>query len=118
MKAIEFTRPEVITMIDLPDPPAPGPGEALVRTHRMGICGTDLHIYNWDDWARKTVPVPLVVGHEFVGEIVEIGKDVVLCRVTRKQAALCSRPTNSRPWPFATLLLHVWTRAAQARPRG
>ena len=45
MKAIEFTRPEVITMIDLPDPPAPGPGEALVRTHRMGICGTDLSGY-------------------------------------------------------------------------
>ena len=48
----------------------------LIKVRRMGICGTDLHIYNWDDWARKTVPVPLVVGHEFVGEIVEIGKDV------------------------------------------
>jgi threonine 3-dehydrogenase len=44
---------------------------------RTGICGTDLHIYKWDDWARKTVPVPLVVGHEFVGEIVEVGANVV-----------------------------------------
>jgi threonine 3-dehydrogenase len=48
----------------------------LIKVRRMGICGTDLHIYNWDDWASKTVPVPLVVGHEFVGEIVEVGKDV------------------------------------------
>jgi threonine 3-dehydrogenase len=50
--------------------------QVLIEVRRMGICGTDLHIYNWDDWASKTVPVPLVVGHEFVGEIVEIGRDV------------------------------------------
>ncbi len=50
--------------------------QVLIKVRRMGICGTDLHIYNWDDWASKTVPVPLVVGHEFVGEIVEVGKDV------------------------------------------
>ena len=52
------------------------PRDVLIRIDRTGICGTDLHIYKWDDWARKTVPVPLVVGHEFVGEIVEIGADV------------------------------------------
>ena len=50
--------------------------DVLIKVDRTGICGTDLHIYKWDDWARKTVPVPLVVGHEFVGEIVEIGSDV------------------------------------------
>ena len=50
--------------------------QVLIKVRRMGICGTDLHIYNWDDWASKTVLVPLVVGHEFVGEIVEVGKDV------------------------------------------
>jgi len=50
--------------------------QVLIKVRRMGICGTDLHIYNWDDWASKTVPVPLVVGHEFVGEIVEVGRDV------------------------------------------
>src|SRR5690606_31601868 len=43
---------------------------------KTGICGTDLHIYNWDDWARKTIPVPMVVGHEFVGEVVEVGSNV------------------------------------------
>jgi len=56
--------------------PETGPRDVLIKVDRTGICGTDLHIYKWDDWARKTVPVPLVVGHEFVGEIVEIGADV------------------------------------------
>ena len=50
--------------------------EVLIKIDRTGICGTDLHIYNWDSWAQKTIPVPMVVGHEFVGVIVEIGKHV------------------------------------------
>jgi threonine 3-dehydrogenase len=48
----------------------------LIRVDRTGICGTDLHIWKWDDWARKTIPVPMVVGHEFVGRIVEVGSNV------------------------------------------
>src|SRR6058998_3762382 len=56
--------------------PSIGINDVLIRVHRTGICGTDLHIYKWDDWARKTIPVPLVVGHEFVGEIVEVGSNV------------------------------------------
>ena len=56
--------------------PVPRDRDVLIKIDRTGICGTDLHIYKWDDWARKTVPFPLVVGHEFVGEIVEIGADV------------------------------------------
>tara|TARA_Y100001968_G_scaffold110264_1_gene99794 strand:+ start:3147 stop:4172 length:1026 start_codon:yes stop_codon:yes gene_type:complete len=56
--------------------PVPGPRDVLIKVGRTGICGTDLHIYKWDDWAKKTVPVPLVVGHEFVGKIVEVGSDV------------------------------------------
>ena len=60
---------------DVPEPTVAA-RDVLIKVDRMGICGTDLHIYKWDDWARKTVPVPLVVGHEFVGEIVEIGSDV------------------------------------------
>jgi len=48
----------------------------LIRVHRTGICCTDLHIYKWDAWAQKTIPVPMVVGHEFVGEIVEVGSNV------------------------------------------
>lgn len=62
----------------LEDVPLPeiGINDVLIKVDRTGICGTDLHIYNWDDWAQKTIPVPMVVGHEFVGEIVEIGSNV------------------------------------------
>lgn len=60
---------------DIPEPEV-GINDVLIRVDRTGICGTDLHIYNWDAWAQKTIPVPMVVGHEFVGEIVEVGSNV------------------------------------------
>ncbi|MEL6359617.1 MAG: L-threonine 3-dehydrogenase [Pseudomonadota bacterium] len=56
--------------------PSIGPNDVLIRVKKTAICGTDVHIYNWDDWAKKTVPVPMTVGHEFMGEIVEIGSEV------------------------------------------
>ncbi len=56
--------------------PTPDSGEVLIKVLRTGICGTDLHIYGWDEWARQHVPVPLTVGHEFVGEVVEVGAGV------------------------------------------
>src|ERR1700679_1930954 len=56
--------------------PEIGINDVLIRIDRTGICGTDLHIYKWDAWAQKTIPVPMVVGHEFVGRIVEIGSNV------------------------------------------
>ena len=56
--------------------PEVGINDVKVRIMKTAICGTDLHIYNWDEWAQKTIPVPMVVGHEFVGEIVEVGKNV------------------------------------------
>ncbi|MFP6855213.1 MAG: L-threonine 3-dehydrogenase [Opitutales bacterium] len=67
----------------LEEVPAPGVGhdDVLIQVSKAGICGTDLHIYKWDDWASKTVPVPLVVGHEFVGEIIEVGPGVTDFRV-------------------------------------
>jgi threonine 3-dehydrogenase len=58
------------------DVPTIGINDVLIRVDRTGICGTDLHIYKWDVWAQKTIPAPMVVGHEFVGEIVEIGSNV------------------------------------------
>ena len=61
---------------DVPKPEI-GINDVLIKVDRTGICGTDLHIYNWDAWAQKTIPVPLVVGHEFVGEIVAVGSNVV-----------------------------------------
>jgi threonine 3-dehydrogenase len=57
--------------------PAVGINDVLIRVHKTGICGTDLHIESWDPWAARTVAPPLVVGHEFVGEIVEVGSNVV-----------------------------------------
>src|SRR5512143_1149907 len=56
--------------------PTVGLNDVLIRVDRTGICGTDLHIYKWDQWAQRTIPVPMVVGHEFVGEVVEVGSNV------------------------------------------
>jgi threonine 3-dehydrogenase len=60
---------------EVPEPEI-GLNDVLIQVDRTGICGTDLHIYKWDAWARKTIPVPMVVGHEFVGEIVKVGTNV------------------------------------------
>ncbi|MCE8033780.1 L-threonine 3-dehydrogenase [Billgrantia tianxiuensis] len=60
---------------EVPDPQV-GINDVLIKVKRTAICGTDVHIYNWDSWAQKTIPVPMVVGHEFVGEIVEVGSNV------------------------------------------
>jgi threonine 3-dehydrogenase len=64
-----------LVMIDVPEPEI-GINDVLIRVDRTGICGTDLHIVDWNEWAQQTVPVPLVIGHEFVGEIVEVGSNV------------------------------------------
>ncbi|MFQ5563018.1 MAG: L-threonine 3-dehydrogenase [Parvularculaceae bacterium] len=56
--------------------PEVGVNDVLIKVRRSAICGTDVHIYNWDDWAQKTIPVPMTVGHEFAGEVVEIGSEV------------------------------------------
>jgi threonine 3-dehydrogenase len=76
MKALVKSRPERGLWIeDVPEPTL-GINDVRIRVHRTGICGTDVHIYNWDAWAAKTIRVPLVVGHEFVGKIVEVGSNV------------------------------------------
>lgn len=56
--------------------PEIGPDDVLIRINKTGICGTDIHIWNWDAWAASTVPTPMITGHEFAGEIVELGKNV------------------------------------------
>jgi threonine 3-dehydrogenase len=61
---------------DIPEPTI-GINDVLIRVTHTGICGTDVHIYNWDDWARTTIPVPMAIGHEFVGEIVAVGSNVI-----------------------------------------
>ena len=81
MKALVKSKAEVGLWLD--DVPVPefGINEVLIEVLRTGICGTDVHIFNWDAWAQKTIPVPLVVGHEFVGRIVDVGSNVKDFRV-------------------------------------
>ncbi len=76
MKALAKTKPaEGLELIDAPIPVA-GDEDVLIKVHRTAVCGTDIHIWNWDEWSQKNVPVPMITGHEFSGEIVAIGKDV------------------------------------------
>ena len=76
MRALVKKEPDSgLWLEDVPEPEVRD-NDVLIKVDRTGICGTDLHIYNWDEWAKETVPVPMVVGHEFVGEIVEVGKNV------------------------------------------
>jgi threonine 3-dehydrogenase len=76
MKALAKTKAETgIWMIDAPIP-EPGHNDVLIKMHKTAICGTDVHIYNWDEWSQKNVPLGLITGHEFVGEIVAMGQEV------------------------------------------
>ena len=82
---------------DVPEPQV-GINDVKIRVLAAGICGTDLHIYSWDEWSRKTIPVPLVIGHEFVGEIVEVGSNVadfhIGDRVSGEGHVVCGRCRN------------------------
>ena len=122
-------------MEDVPEPTM-GVNDVLIKVFKTGICGTDVHIYNWDAWAQKTIPVPMVVGHEFVGEIVDVGANVkdfaageivsgeghVVCGHCRNCWAgrrhLCSETQGigvNRPGAFAELIAipqtNVWHHA-------
>ena len=76
MKALRKSKAEPGLWLEDVPIPAVGVNDVLIKVRRTGICGTDLHIYHWDAWAQKTIPVPLTIGHEFVGEIVEVGANV------------------------------------------
>ncbi len=76
MKALVKTKAEPgISLENIPTPEI-GHNDVLIKIKKTAICGTDIHIYQWDDWAKRNIPVPLTIGHEFVGEIVETGQDV------------------------------------------
>src|SRR5437588_606209 len=76
MKAVVKARAEPgLWLEDVPVPEVLG-DDVLIRVRKASICGTDVHIYNWDEWAQRTIPVPMVIGHEFVGEIVAVGSNV------------------------------------------
>ena len=76
MKALVKAKPEPGIWMDEVPVPEPGPTEVLIKVRKTAICGTDVHIYNWDDWSKATIPVPMTIGHEFAGEIVAIGEEV------------------------------------------
>ena len=96
MKALCKSEPrEGLWMTRAPVPEI-GPDDVLIKINKTGICGTDIHIWNWDEWAQNTVPVPLITGHEFAGEIVELGRNVTdlaigqRCSTTRPSTATSS----------------------------
>jgi threonine 3-dehydrogenase len=76
MKALVKSKSEPGLWMEDVDVPTVGINDVLIGNW-TGICGTDVHIYKWDEWARKTIPVPMVIGHEFVGQVVEVGSNVV-----------------------------------------
>ncbi|MBP2169124.1 threonine 3-dehydrogenase [Erwinia toletana] len=76
MRALAKLKAEAgIWMTEAPIP-QPGHNDLLIKIRKTAICGTDVHIYNWDEWSQKTIPVPMIVGHEYVGEVVAIGQEV------------------------------------------
>ena len=76
MKALVKAKAEEgIWLQDMPEPEC-GNNDVVVKIHKTAICGTDIHIYNWDEWAQKTIPVPMITGHEYAGEIVDVGHNV------------------------------------------
>ena len=76
MRALVKAKAERGIWLEDIDKPTIGHNDVLIRVHRTAICGTDIHIFKWDDWASKTIPVPMAVGHEFYGEVVECGTEV------------------------------------------
>ncbi|GMR17313.1 MAG: L-threonine 3-dehydrogenase [Gammaproteobacteria bacterium] len=76
MRALVKAKAEPGIWLQDVEQPSPGHNDVLIKVHRTAICGTDIHIFQWDDWASKTIPVPLTIGHEFCGEIVACGSEV------------------------------------------
>lgn len=76
MKVLAKAKPEAGIWMEEAEIPNPGHNDLLIRVNKTAICGTDIHIYNWDEWSQKTVPTPMVIGHEFAGVIVEVGSEV------------------------------------------
>lgn len=89
-----------IWMQEVPIPEV-GPNDVLIKIKKTSICGTDIHIYNWDEWAQEHIKVPMVIGHEFVGEVVDIGREVtsyfkIGARVSGEGHIACGHCRNCR----------------------
>lgn len=100
MKALVKARPEPGLWMEHVPVPGIGPNDVLIKVKKSAICGTDVHIWNWDQWAQKTIPVPMVVGHEFMGEIVETGSAVTKYKVGERVSGeghiVCGKCRNCR----------------------
>ncbi len=100
MKALVKSKAEPGIWMEQVPVPETGPNDVLIKVRKSAICGTDVHIFNWDEWAQKTVPVPMVTGHEFVGEIVETGSAVseytIGERVSGEGHIVCGHCRNCR----------------------
>ena len=100
MQALVKAAPEQGLWLQMVPVPEPGPNEVLIKVRKSAICGTDVHIWNWDEWSAKTVPVPMVVGHEFCGQIVDCGpgaqKYKIGTRVSAEGHVVCGVCRNCR----------------------
>lgn len=100
MKALVKAKPEPGLWMETVPVPEPGDDEVLIRVRKSAICGTDVHIWKWDDWSAKTVPVPMVVGHEFCGEIVDTGRAATKYRIGQRVSGeghiVCTTCRNCR----------------------
>ena len=100
MKALVKAKPELGLWMEYVPVPEPGPNDVLIKVKKSAICGTDVHIWKWDEFSAKTVPVPMVVGHEFVGEIVDTGaaatKFAIGQRVSGEGHIVCGTCRNCR----------------------
>lgn len=98
MQALVKAKPEPGLWLEQIPVPTVGINDVLIRVDRTAICGTDVHIWNWDEWAQRTIPVPMAVGHEFVGRIVEVGSNVLDLkpgdRVSGEGHVVCGRCRN------------------------
>ena len=100
MKALVKSKAEKgIWMEDVPVPKI-GPNDVLIKVFKSSICGTDLHIYSWDEWAQKTIPVGMTIGHEYVGHVAKVGSEVSEFkegdRVTGEGHIACGHCRNCR----------------------
>jgi hypothetical protein len=95
MKALVKVRPEVGLWMENVPVPEPGDSDVLIKVKKSAICGTDVHIWKWDEWSAKTVPVPMVVGHEFCGEIVDCGRAATKYRIGQRVSIMLCRILES-----------------------
>jgi threonine 3-dehydrogenase len=100
MKTLTKAKSEAGIWMQQQPKPEVGHNDVLIKIRKTAICGTDMHIYNWDDWSQKTIPVPMVVGHEFIGQVEQVGQEVkglkVGDRVSGEGHITCGHCRNCR----------------------